>query len=245
MDFKIEYVRGDYEVESTVIKCHGFNVGGLFDGRICREVREERHSRVTGEKNLVQHSNNSSKESSSVQVVFGKYGTLKSYTKAEKMRILIAQNRSYEKKIIKMEKEMKVVKNKHEKQKLRLLNEIEEANEKVAVQERKLMNCRAQINQSHLTIASKDALIDTLQTENKRYKQHAATSSQSIMESLVVKIDELSKEMETLKRKLRQPWRIFGRSKLHKCIDKNNTMRTVLENMVNRLQDEIDRAQKL
>ena len=67
-----------------------------------------------------------------------------------------------------------------------------------------------------------------------------ANSSRSIIENLEVQIKNLSNETETLKRKLRQPWRIFVRSKLHKRIEKNNTLQKVLEKIAVKLKGEID-----
>ena len=237
----LDSVEKFYNVELTLIKCHGFNVAGLSDRRIKRKVEDMKSNLPADERSSTPTINNSAP---SIQFVFGKYSTRKPFTKAEKIRRLVAQNRSYENKIIKLEKEIIMKKHKHEKQQLRLMNEIEESSEKVRVRENELKDCRAQIRQSHLVIASKDEFIDTIHDENKRYKQHTATASRSIIERLEAQIKELSNETETLKRKLRQPWKIFVRSKLHKRIENNNTLQKVFENMAEKLQGEIDCAEK-
>ena len=136
-----DYLEKFYNVKSTMIRCNGFNVEGLF-GRSNEQKVAEVKSKLPAEKRSSKATINDS--APSVQFVFGKYGTRKLYTKTEKIRRFVAQNRSYENKIIKMEKDMKMQKHKHDKQQLRLMNEIELSSKKVRVREKELKDCRAQ-----------------------------------------------------------------------------------------------------
>lgn len=207
------------------------------------KMPDNRSSRVTSEKNLVPDTRKSSSEPS-VKFVFQKFYRNKPGTQREKIRSLAAQNRAYEKKIFKLEKEIKVQKQKHKNHQLRLLNGIEISKEKLKLLHNEVIDCHAQINQNNLMINSKDQLIDMLQYENKRYRQHAATSFRIVIQNLNVQISDLTDEIDNSKRKLRQPWRIFGRSKLQKHIEKNNTLRTALVGTAMKVQEEIDRAEK-
>ena len=237
---------GDYEKcrrESTVMICHSFKDRRLFNIKENRPVKEnemEEAAKVFSEKLPISDSNEN--EKLSFQFVFGKYGTLKRKIKSQdnKERDLLKKQRSQQKKISKMKKELKVLKHAQEQQEFRLLDEIDATNKTFEQQTYELIGLHAEVEESDLVITAKDTVIDQIKSENEQYKKCVVTSSQHMIADLKVQLRMLGDELRNIERKLEQRWRIFGRAKLLKRFEKKGVLRMELERVVEHIDAQID-----